>query len=351
MTKVLVIAMLAGAAFGQDSKSKGGAEQPDFYDQPTFVVSGVADYTYRGGHGSDTVLRSTEALTAATAALKNEPAGDSAGDQNEAKREHAKAEADEKRGDALDAVHEYQRAAELDATESNFFDLGTELLTHRAADAAIEVFTKANRLFPESVRTILGLAVSFYMRGDYDRAAQFFYKASDLRPEDPNPYLFLARVQSNSITESKEYLKKLARFAELQPNNAWANYYYAACLWKQRTGDGDSLVSNQVRELLTKAVGIDSKLGEGYLLLGVMDAEQKDLPHAITAYRQAIQAVPELAEAHYRLSQAYTQSGDGVQAHRELEVYRQLTSRSAEEAERERKEVQQFVVKLSAASH
>ncbi len=108
--------------------SKPAAAQPEYYDQPAFVVSGVTDYRYRGGHGSDAVLCSTEALTAATASLKKEAASaDSRGvNLSPAGREHAKAEADEKRGNSLEAVHEYQRAAELDATEPNLFDWGLE---------------------------------------------------------------------------------------------------------------------------------------------------------------------------------------------------------------------------------
>lgn len=343
----LVIAMVA---ITQVSGSKPAPEQPEYYDNPTFVVSGVTDYTYRGGHGSDVVLRSTEALTAAAASLKQEPGGaaPSGVDVIPAQREHANAEADEKRGDSLDAVREYQRTAELDPSEANLFDWGLELLTHRAADPAIEVFTKGNRLFPNSVRMLLGLAVSQYMRGEYDRAAKLFFQASDLQPADPTPYLFLARVKSNSIVTSKEYVQKLARFAELDPNNAWANYYYAACLWKQRTDPQDSGVIGQVRQLLQKSIRLDPQLGPAYLLLGIVAFDEKDLPGAISAYRKAIEVSPDLEEAHYRLSQTYAISGEAGQARQELQLYEQLSKNSAERAERERKEVQQFVFTLDA---
>ena len=41
--------------------------EPAFFDEPAFTVAGVTDNTYRGGHGSDTVLRSSQAITKATA--------------------------------------------------------------------------------------------------------------------------------------------------------------------------------------------------------------------------------------------------------------------------------------------
>src|SRR5215469_754157 len=55
---------------------------------------------------------------------------------------------EEKMGDPVSAVHEYQRAAELEPSESNLFRWGAELLQHRAFEPASEVFTKGNRLYP-----------------------------------------------------------------------------------------------------------------------------------------------------------------------------------------------------------
>src|SRR2546430_13519862 len=46
------------------------------------------------------------------------------------------------RSDPLEAVRQYQRAAELDASEPYLFDWGAELLLHHAPEPAIEVFSK-----------------------------------------------------------------------------------------------------------------------------------------------------------------------------------------------------------------
>jgi tetratricopeptide (TPR) repeat protein len=97
--------------------------------------------------------------------------------QNESRQERAElhhllGEADEKLGNSLEAVKEYQRAAELNPSESNLFDWGAELLLHRAVEPSLEVFTKGTRLFPRSVRMLAGLGASWYARGFYDQAAQ-----------------------------------------------------------------------------------------------------------------------------------------------------------------------------------
>ena len=43
--------------------------QPEFFDEPQFTVAGVTDVTNLGGHGSNTVLRTKEALAKDVASL------------------------------------------------------------------------------------------------------------------------------------------------------------------------------------------------------------------------------------------------------------------------------------------
>ena len=56
------------------------------------------------------------------------------------------AEVRESEGQPLEAVREYQRAAELDPSEENLFAWGAELLLHHADAPALEVFGKGHRL-------------------------------------------------------------------------------------------------------------------------------------------------------------------------------------------------------------
>jgi tetratricopeptide (TPR) repeat protein len=311
--------------------------KPQFFDEPTFIVAGVTDPSLRGGHGSDPVLRSAEALAKSTASLRT---GASVAD------------AAEKQGKALEAVREYQRIAGLEPTEPHLFDWGTELLIHRAADQAAEVFTNGNRLFPRSTRMLLGLAVALYSRGSYDQAVRRFFEAADLNPSDPAPYLFLGKVSMGAITDSSGFQERLQRFANLQPENAWANYYYATSLLKQSRGkewkgpEDTAATLAKVRSLLEKAVRLDPRLGAAYLQLGIVFAEQGNLPRAISAYQRAINASPPMEEAHYRLAQAYRKMGESAKAQKEIELYQELSKQSVQELERERAEIQQFVFEL-----
>ena len=313
--KALLLSLAAVALFGQDKKPPA---PPEYFDEPNFIVAGVSDPSQRGGHGSDPVFRSAEALAKETTALRTGPSV-------------------AKQGNALEAARELQRAAEHDPSESNLFDWGTELLRHRAADQAVEVFSTGHRLFPRSSRTLLGLAVALYSRGSYEQAAQRFFEATDLDPNDPAPYLFLGKISSGAIRNLAGYAQRLERFAQLHPDSAWANYYYAATL------TGTPL---KAQALLERAVRLDPKLGEAFLLLGISYADDGNFPNAISAYQSAIAANAQLEEAHYRLAMAYRKTGDTSKAQKEIELYQELRRQSAEKLERERSEVQQFVFEM-----
>jgi tetratricopeptide (TPR) repeat protein len=158
-----------------------------------------------------------------------------------------------------------------------------------------------------------------------------------------NPYLLLGKMQNADRGQSEAPLTRLERFARLQPENAWANYYYALALWKRRKGSQDVSTSAQVESLLQKAVRLDPQLADAYLQLGVVYAEKNNLPQAIAFYENAVRIDPQLVEAHYRLAQAYVASGQTDKSQQEISLYKQNTKARADAADRERREVQQFV--------
>lgn len=291
-------------------------DRPQYSDEPQFTVAGVTDNTYRGGHGSDSNVRSAEKLTQATAELS--------------KPGNTVAENEERAGHPLEAVQELQRAAERDPSESNLFDWGVELLAHRAAQPAAEVFTKGARLFPHSIRMLLGLASARYAAGAYEQAAACFFAAADLAPNDPEPYLFLGKAQARQITDSEGYEERMKRFQILKPNDALADYYYAVTIWNRRH-------DLRARDLLKKTVSIDPRFALGYLQLGI--TEGQNYSSAILDYQKAIEIDPALREAHYRLAEAYRATGKIDQAKQEAALYSQLSKESGEK-------VQQFIVEL-----
>ena len=58
-------------------------------------------------------------------------------------------ELDEKKGDPLAAVHEFEQAVRQDPSEENYFAWGSELLLHRAVWQAAEVFRNGTKAYPQ----------------------------------------------------------------------------------------------------------------------------------------------------------------------------------------------------------
>jgi tetratricopeptide (TPR) repeat protein len=327
------------------------SSKPEFFDEPHFTVAGVTDTTSAGGHGSSTTLQRTqEALAKETAALSKPSADDHSGP---ASQHHALAENLEQQGKPLEAVREYQRAAESNPSEPNLFDWGSELLLHHAPEPAIEVFTRGNRSFPRSVRMLTGLGAAWYAAGSFDEAVKYLCAASDLDPAALEPYGFIGKMQISASAESEAATEKLQRFVKLQPENALANYYFAMAISKRHSLD-DADKAAQARPLLEKAIRLDPSLAPALLQLGILYSEQKKLPDAISAYQRAIAADPQLEQAHYRLAQAYRQNGEESKALSELALYQKISKEKADEAERQQHEVQRFLYEIKdepAAQH
>lgn len=336
--------------------------QPQFFDQPQFTVSGVTDTTNLGGHGSDTVVRTRESLAKETVALGKAATNPTADDQHlkenaehlrallaqhdQPELRHQLADIDERLGDSLGAVQQYQRAAELDPSESYLFDWGAELLLHHAPEPASEVFTKGNRLFPRSSRMLVGLGAAWFTRGNNDEAVKRVCEAADRSPDDPTPYLFLGKMLRTQDAPSPEAVERLHRFVTLQPQNAEANYYYAVALGKSRQGPEENDRAAQAESFLKTALRLDPNYAPAYLQLGILHSEQRNYGVAVSDYQRAVQIDPQMEQAHYRLAQAYRRLGQEDKAKEELRVYEQLAKESAQKTELERHEIRQFVYTL-----
>ena len=336
--------------------SAGFSQAMEFADKPTFIVAGVTDWTAVGGHGSDSTLRTSEYLARETLTLKPEEAGHGvSGDGNggsasgvssrAAADEHRLAgEQDEKSGDPLAAVHEFEQAARIDPSEQNYFEWGSELLLHRAVWQALEVFQKGVDAYPKSARMLTALGTALFAGARYDEAALRLCDASDLNPAETEPYIFMGKIEMAAPNPLACVEQKLARFAERLPTNSLANYLYAMAILKRQEQSPDEHIMSQAEALLTKAVTIDPKCADAYLQLGILASSRRNLDKAIGFYTKAIEANPELDEAHYRLGVAYDRIGQPEKAKVEFQLHDEIKKREADEIERQRREVKQFLV-------
>lgn len=253
------------------------------------------------------------------------------------------AQIEEKDGKPVAAANQFEIAAHADPSESNLFDWGSELLVHRTLEPAIAVFRQAAERYPNSPRLAIGLGMALYSRGRYDEAIQSLMRAADLNPSDSRPYLFLSRAYDSSPVHADEVIERFRRFAELQPQNARALYYYAMSLWKGKRAQDAGLDINQIESLLSKAATLDPSLADAHLQLGNLYSDQSKYSESIPEYKQALANNPNLADAHYRLGQAYVHTGEKDQAQKQFEIYQQLRAQHLAEVDKQRAEIRQFV--------
>ncbi|MGH9700565.1 MAG: tetratricopeptide repeat protein, partial [Candidatus Acidiferrales bacterium] len=257
---------------------------------------------------------------------------------------------DEQLGDSLEAVRQYETAVHLDPSEQNYFGWGTELLLHKATQPAAEVFTKGLSVYPNSARMLAGLGAALYAGGSYEDAARRLCDASDLKPTDPFPYAFLNEMEMATSEPLPCAEQRLARFAQEQPGNALANYYYAMALWKGERVSGNLANTQPAEVLLQKAVTIDPKLGKAFLQLGNLYSAREDFAQAIDAYHKALQANSDLGEAHYQLSLAYRRIGEDARAHQEFQAYQEAEKTEAAAAESQQRQFRRFLIILQEQS-
>jgi len=259
-------------------------------------------------------------------------------------------EVEEKDGKFVAAANEYELAAHLDPSERNLFDWGSELLLHRTLDPAIQVFQTAAERYPNSPRVAIGLGIAYYSRGNYDDAVKSLLKAADLAPADPRVYPFLSRAYDSSPSQADEVIARFRRFAEQQPNNGRAQYYYAMSLWKGKRAQEPNLDLTQIGALLKKSIALDPSLAEAHLQLGNLYSEQQKYADSIPEYQRALELNSDLADAHYRLGQAYVRTGEKDVAQEQFQVYQNLREQHLADLDKQRAEVRQFVYAAKDAS-
>jgi tetratricopeptide (TPR) repeat protein len=263
--------------------------------------------------------------------------------KNTAELHNLLAEVEEKDGNFVAAANEYEAAAHMDPSESNLFDWASELLVHRTLEPSIAVFRDAVQRYPQSSRLAIGLGMALYSLGKYDEAVTSLLRAADLSPGDARIYPFLSRAYDSSPGQADEVIKRFRRFAELQPRNGHAQYYYAMSLWKGKRAQDPSVDLHEVEALLKKSIALDPSLAEAELQLGNLYSDETRYAAAIPYYKRAIALNSDLADAHYRLGQAYVRTNQKDLAQPELALYQQLRAQHLADLDKQRAEVRQFV--------
>ena len=231
---------------------------------------------------------------------------------------------EEARGNLDEAARQYETAARMDPSEKNLFDLGTDLLRHQAYRPALTLFRYAAGKYPQATRLQVGLGVALYSSGNYTEAVKALCTAVDLDPADTKALDFLGKMYDVAPELSGEVTMRLARFAELHPNNPSANYYYALGLRKRNLSSGLNGSEEQVEALLHKAVALRPGFADAHFQLGLLYSDEGQTTRAVGELEETIRLRPDWKAAHYRLARLYAEEGKGELSRKEFQVFRSL---------------------------
>jgi tetratricopeptide (TPR) repeat protein len=242
-------------------------------------------------------------------------------------------EVDDRGGDYLTAAREYHRAAEMDSSESNIFDLASFLLQHKkyvgSLDDSITFFRYGVAHFPHSSRMMVGLGVALYAANEYDEAVRVFCTAVDLDPKDQRSIQFLGRASRVSPALAEEVDRRLKDFAERYPDNAATNYFYALSLW-ERGGGEEHRNLTQIESLLHRAEILSPGWYEPHYQLGVLYESEARYPDALREMNRAVKIDPDFFPAHYRLAILYNRTGERDKATAEASIVKRLKERDSD---------------------
>ena len=259
------------------------------------------------------------------------------------------AEVEEKAGNYVAAVNQYELAAHMDPSESNLFDWGAEFLLHQTPNPAIEVFAQGLKRYPNSPRLAVGLGLALYLRGSYDEAVKALLRGADLDPSDPRAYYVLSKAYDRAPGQADEVVEHFRRFAELRPADAQATFYYAMSLWKGRRPETSQAYLDQVESLLKKAIALNPSSPEAHLQLANLYSQRRQFAEAVPEYQQALRLSPNIPDAHFRLGQAYVHLGKKDLAQKEFQLHQQFYAQHLAEIDKRRSEIRLFVYSMKGA--
>jgi tetratricopeptide (TPR) repeat protein len=246
------------------------------------------------------------------------------------------AEANERSGDIKSAATEYHRAAEVDPSEENIFDLASFLLQHKNYEGflanALTFFRYGVEKYPRSAKLMVGLGVTLYAESKYDDAVETLCAAVDLDPADPKPFQFLGKVSMVSPALMPDIRKRLERFVQLYPSNGPAIYYYSMSLW-QRSHDESAADFGKVEALLKQSIAADPDFYEAHYQLGILYQDQLKYPDAIQEFVKTVRLRPDFNRAHYRLVLLYNRTNQKQLADEHLAILKQIKQEDADAEE------------------
>ena len=141
------------------------------------------------------------------------------------------------------------------------------------------------------------LAEFYLERKDYQRARQEYLSVNSYFPEDPEPFIQLARTYR--LTEKWDSCETFYQKAlELKPGNGMIFYQIAIAQWRQKKLS--SAIANMEKAGYAPDLNKEQKLNAKYYLAGFLGEAEK-IDEALRVLQEILQQDPQYAPAHQLL--------------------------------------------------
>jgi tetratricopeptide (TPR) repeat protein len=246
---------------------KGDAQSvpviPSFFDEPNFAVSGVTDTTSLGGHGSDTIVRTREALARETASIGKTPVA-------------ANPVADPAASAVFEKSLRERAGRDPQSFEANR-QLGKCLLAEAKATEAIPYLDRAAQLKPSDFDNAYDLAFANFTASHYESARE---QAQALLPHHDTAVLHhLIADTQEKLEDSLDAVREYQRAAALEPTEPYL-FDWGAELLLHRAPEPAIEVFNQGERLFPKSARMLIGLGAASFERGDVDQAVKQVSAA-----------------------------------------------------------------------
>lgn len=254
----------------------------------------------------------------------------------------------EKRGDALDAVHSYQSAVTLEPNvEQYHLVLARDLLKHQTFDAAIVVLEQSVNLFPQSVRVKILLGLAYFLVDRSADSTRTLLAAAKMDPNEELPSRYLGEIGlQDSAAPNSDAVTQICSFADSHPSSKTADALCGGVLLRAAEDSGDDARKPEILRRLQHAVRIAPQEPLARCQLGKAFEWSQQWSQARIQLEKCVQLDPDSPEGHYHLARVYRRMDLSSLADKQTTLQQQAAQRQSEESTKRTNTVTRFLVLL-----
>ncbi|MGI8990233.1 MAG: tetratricopeptide repeat protein [Bryobacteraceae bacterium] len=218
--------------------------------------------------------------------------------------------------DPARAVEEAQTALDWNSRdEAAWLQLGQIFLAHNTPRPAFEIFSDAEKIFPDSLLVHLGKGLALKDLQRYDGAEEQFRFCLQKNPGFGLAFDALAAVYLQ-VSDFENLTAVSQQFLKANPSDYRGYYYLAAAK------EGSKQEGGEAENLLRASLLLNPNFAASHALLGKILLAGGRAAEAAAALEEATRLRPDYAPAHLYLANAYRKLGRSADAKKEFDAVR-----------------------------